>query len=86
MDTFLASTSGGQALGWQLQAYIGQASFSHTGFTGTLVLAVPEYDLALVLLTNRQNLGVDQDGLYPDVDPLQRAVVAAVIKGVRNAS
>ncbi len=86
VDTFLASTSGGQALGWQLQAYIGQASFSHTGFTGTLVLAVPEYDLALVLLTNRQNLGVDQDGLYPDVDPLQRAVVAAVIKGVRNAS
>ena len=47
-----------------------------------------ELDLGhlLVLLTNRQNLGVDQDGLYPDVDPLQRAVVAAVIKGVRNAS
>ena len=85
VDTFLTSTGGGQALGWQLQAYIGQASFSHTGFTGTLVLAVPEYDLALVLLTNRQNRGVDQDGLYPDVDPLQRAVVAAVMKGVRNA-
>jgi CubicO group peptidase (beta-lactamase class C family) len=84
VDTFLASTGQGQALGWQLQAYIRQPSFSHTGFTGTLVLAVPEYDLALVLLTNRQNRGVDEDGLYPDVDPLQRAVVAAVMKGVQN--
>ena len=85
VDTFLSSTGQGQALGWQLQAYSGQPSFSHTGFTGTLVLAVPEYDLALVLLTNRQHRGVDEDGLYPDVDPLQRAVVSAVMKGVQNA-
>ena len=55
------------------------------GVTGTLVLAVPEHDLALLLLTNRQNRGVDEDGLYPDVDPLQRAVVAAVMEGVQNA-
>ena len=85
VDTFLASTGQGQGLGWQLQAYIGQSSFSHTGFTGTLVLAVPEFDLALVLLTNRQNRGIDEDGLYPDVDPLQRAVLAAVMEGVQNA-
>ena len=84
VDTFLTSTGQGQALGWQLRAYVGPSSFSHTGFTGTLVLAVPEHDLALVLLTNRQNRGVDEDGLYPDVDPLQRAVVSAVMRGFRG--
>ncbi len=83
IDTFLMPTGQGQALGWQLRAYVPMTTFSHTGFTGTLVLAVPEHDLALVLLTNRQHGGVDRDGSYPDIDPLQRAVVAAVTEGLR---
>lgn len=78
ISTFLEPTGEGQALGWQLPGYGPVGSFGHTGFTGTLVLGVPDQRLALVLLTNRQNFGVNEDTQYPDVGPLQRAVTAAV--------
>ena len=76
VDLFLAPTGDGQALGWQVPDYAPAGSFSHTGFTGTYVLGVPAEGIALVLLTNRQNLGVDGRGRYPDVGELQRAVSA----------
>jgi len=79
VDEFLAPTGDGQALGWQVPDYAPPGSFVHTGFTGTYVLGVPSEDLAVVLLTNRQNLGVDERGQYPDVGELQRAVARAVL-------
>jgi CubicO group peptidase (beta-lactamase class C family) len=79
VDTFLTSTGEGQALGWQSPDYAPPGSFAHTGFTGTFVLGVPAEDLSVVLLTNRQNGGVDDGGLYPDVGPLQRAVASALL-------
>lgn len=78
ISTFLEPTGDRQALGWQLPEYGPAGSFGHTGFTGTFVLGVPDQRLALVLLTNRQNFGVNEATQYPDVGPLQRAVTAAV--------
>ena len=43
------------------------------------MLGVPARGLALVLLTNRQNVGVDAVTRYPDVDPLRRAVAEALL-------
>lgn len=55
--------------------------FSHTGFTGTYVMGAPELGLAVVFLSNRQNLGVDAASLYPDAArvylPIVRRIVAA---------
>jgi CubicO group peptidase (beta-lactamase class C family) len=79
VTTFLTEQVDGQALGWQLPDYAPDGSFTHTGFTGTWVLGVPETGLAVVLLTNRQNGGVDGDDQYPDVGPLQRAVASALL-------
>lgn len=76
--TFLTETVDGQALGWQLPSYAPAGSFGHTGFTGTFVLGVPTQGLAIVLLTNRQNVGVDAETQYPDVGPLQQAVTRFV--------
>lgn len=78
LEEFLRSTGDAQALGWQLPDYAPEGSFGHTGFTGTFVLGVPHQGLSIVLLTNRQNLGVDADSQYPDVGPLQRQVTAAL--------
>ena len=78
VERFLAPTGEGQALGWQLPDYAPDGSFGHTGFTGTFVLGVPSQELAVVLLTNRQNVGVDGETGYIDVGPLQRAVVEAL--------
>ena len=44
------------------------------------MLGVPARRLAVVLLTNRQNGGVDERGSYPDVGPLQRAVAQALLE------
>ncbi|HSG09609.1 MAG TPA: serine hydrolase [Longimicrobiales bacterium] len=79
VDVFMAPTGDGQALGWQVPGYAPPGSFVHTGFTGTYVLGVPEEGLGVILLTARQNVGLDDRGLYPDVGPLQRGVAASLV-------
>ena len=81
---FLRPVVDGQALGWQLPDYAPPGSFGHTGFTGTFVLGVPAHGLSLVLLTNRQNGGVDADTRYPDIAPLQRAVTASITESLEK--
>lgn len=81
IDRFLASTGDGQALGWQIPANVPSTAFAHNGFTGTFVLGDRATGLALVLLTNRQNAGVDARTSYPDVGPLQRTVTEALLGG-----
>lgn len=68
-------------LGWMLPAALPEGSFNHTGFTGTYVLGVPKYGLSVVLLTNRQNMGTDARGYFPNVAPLQDAVAKAIVAG-----
>ena len=84
LEGFMEPVVEGQALGWQLPSWAPPGSFAHTGFTGTWVMGVPSRRLAVVLLTNRQNLGVDERGLYPDLGPLQRALAAALLGPVEE--
>ncbi len=81
---FLTPAGAGQALGWLLPSYAPSGSFGHTGFTGTFVLGVPSQRLSIVLLTNRQNVGVDAETRYPDIAPLQRGVAQAVSASLTN--
>lgn len=78
VDHFLTPTNDRQALGWQVPDYVPDSGFAHTGFTGTFVMGVRDTGLGVMLLTNRQSPGVDEDTNYPDLGPLQRAVVAAL--------
>jgi len=79
VDMFLTRDKYQNYLGWQAPAGLPEGSFSHTGFTGTYVLGVPRYGLSIVLLTNRQNMGTDTRGYFPDVGLLQQAVAKAVV-------
>jgi CubicO group peptidase (beta-lactamase class C family) len=81
VDAFLTRDKYQNFLGWQAPGYLPAGSFSHTGFTGTYVAGVPQYKLSIVLLTNRQNMGTDPRGYFPDVGPLQQAVAGAVVSG-----
>jgi len=85
VDLFLTRDRYQNYLGWQAPRDLPEGSFSHTGFTGTYVLGVPRYKLSIVLLTNRQNMGTDARGYFPDVGPLQQAVSKAVVNGVAAA-
>ena len=81
VDLFLTRDKYENYLGWQAPRDLPAGSFSHTGFTGTYVLGVPTYKLSIVLLTNRQNMGTDARGYFPDIGPLQRAVSKAIVDG-----
>jgi len=85
VDTFRTLDKYQNYLGWQAASYLPPGSFSHTGFTGTYVAGVPKYKLSIVLLTNRQNMGTDARGYFPDVGPLQQAVARAIVDGAASS-
>lgn len=57
-----------------------EGSFGHTGFTGTNFVVIPEKDLIIILLTNRQHFGVDEDGYYPNLRELRENVIEAILE------
>ncbi len=83
IERFLTRDGYGHYLGWMLPRDMPEGSFSHSGFTGTYVLGVPAHGLSIVLLTNRQNLGTNERGYFPDVAPLTAAISRAIVEGAR---
>ena len=81
IDRFLTRDRYGHYLGWMLPRDMPEGSFAHNGFTGTYVLGVPARGLSIVLLTNRQNLGTNERGYFPDIAPLTAAVSRAIVEG-----
>jgi CubicO group peptidase (beta-lactamase class C family) len=79
VSRFLTRDQYNNYLGWQWPSYLPEGSFSHTGFTGTYVLGVPSQHLSIVLLTNRQNMGTNAQGYFPNLAPLQEAVARAIV-------
>ncbi|MEO7456645.1 MAG: serine hydrolase [Gemmatimonadaceae bacterium] len=82
LDRFFTRDGFGHYLGWQYPAGMPAGSFWHTGFTGTFVLGVPSQHLGVVLLTNKQQMGPDARGFFPNLTPLQDAVSRA-LAGIR---
>ncbi|HKO17070.1 MAG TPA: serine hydrolase [Gemmatimonadaceae bacterium] len=82
VDLFLTRDRYQNFLGWMSPAGLPAGSFAHNGFTGTYVLGVPRDQLSIVLLTNRQNMGTDARGYFPNVAPLDSAVAQAIVHAV----
>lgn len=81
IDRFFTLDKYQNYLGWQYPAGTPPGTFSHTGFTGTYVLGDPRDGVAIVLLTNRQQMRTDAKGFFPNLGPLQAAVSKAIIEG-----
>ncbi|HEX6983623.1 MAG TPA: serine hydrolase [Balneolaceae bacterium] len=85
IDTFLTKDKHGNALGWAMDLNFISAegapagTFGHTGFTGTSIVVMPEYDLSVILLTNRENSGRQENSYYYDLGPLRQSIVDAVL-------
>lgn len=54
-------------------------TFGHTGFTGTSIAVVPSLKLSVILLINRQNMGLLPSGYYYNPNPLRKAIFEAVM-------
>ncbi|MBK9934475.1 MAG: serine hydrolase [Cytophagaceae bacterium] len=79
-------------LGWMMDpqnAFMRKApkgTFGHTGFTGTSIAVVPEENLSVVLLINRQNMGLQPTKDYFNVNPIREAVFNAALKWSKSGN
>jgi len=79
----------GNGVGWAISksdAAPAVQTFSHGGFTGTYVAGVPELGLAIVFLSNRQNVGQDTAGYYPNVGRIYSPVVQRIVQAAGTAA
>ncbi len=87
---FLTQDKFKNGLGWVMNnnsAYIKDApkgSFGHTGFTGTSIAVIPEYDISIILLINRQNMGLLKTRKYYNLNPIREKVFTAVMEYCSN--
>ena len=54
------------------------ATFGHTGFTGTSIAVMPSLKISVILLINRQNMGLI-GGYYYNPNPLRERIFEAVL-------
>lgn len=88
IEAFLSMDTFKNGLGWMMDpenAFMKNApkgSFGHTGFTGTSIAVVPSHHLSVILLVNRQQMGLLPSQTYYNVNPLRQKVFEAVMKWV----
>lgn len=84
IDLFLTQDNFLNGLGWMMDpanSFMKGApagSFGHTGFTGTSISVVPSEHLSIILLINRQHVGLLPTKEYYNVNPVRRAVFEIV--------
>ena len=86
IESFLTKDEFSNGLGWMMDpanSFMKNApegSFGHTGFTGTSIAVVPHDKLSVILLINRQNTGLSEEGEYYNVNPVRLQIFNAVSK------
>jgi len=90
IDMFLTKDQYSNGLGWAMDKDFISAegsppgTFGHTGFTGTNIVVVPRDTLSIILLTNRQNVGLQKNGYYFDLGPLRQQIFDVVQHKLSN--
>ena len=84
LELFLTKDEFKNGLGWMMDtedSFMNNApegTFGHTGFTGTSIVIVPSLDISVILLINRQNMGLLDTGFYYNVNPVRKEIFNAV--------
>jgi CubicO group peptidase (beta-lactamase class C family) len=55
-------------------------TFGHTGFTGTSIAVIPGYHASIILLINRQNMGLLPSGEYYNPGSIRRELFTALLQ------
>jgi CubicO group peptidase (beta-lactamase class C family) len=86
IDSFFVKDQFNNGLGWMMDttdSFIKdgpEGTFGHTGFTGTSIMVIPKYDLSIILLINRQNMGLLKSGYYYNVNPVRKEIFEKVLR------
>lgn len=97
IDLFTTMQDGipNRGLGWRVGGaspgtgfvgdYATDSTFAHDGFTGTQVVFHPDYDLQVIVLSNKQNYGpYNNNGSYYSTYALSREINNAVFEAIRT--
>ena len=88
VETFTTDQMFGQGYGfekaksWYMGDHYSEKAFGHTGFTGTQMIIDPQYDLQIIILTNKQNNGQLSNGNYPSTGPLSKEIANIVYSSI----
>ncbi|MCX6253778.1 MAG: serine hydrolase [Bacteroidia bacterium] len=92
IEFFLTKDKFKNGLGWMMDPDNSfmkngpEGTFGHTGFTGTSIVVIPQYNISVILLINRQNMGLLDNGEYYNVNPIRQQVLNAVIKYCKKSA
>lgn len=86
VTSFLTMDEFRNGLGWMMDpanSFMRSApegSFGHTGFTGTSIAVIPRDRISVILLINRQNTGLSEEGEYYNVNPVRLQIFNTMSK------
>lgn len=86
LELFLTKDDFKNGLGWMMDpanSFMKDApagSFGHTGFTGTSIAVVPSLDLSVIILINRQNMGLLPTRFYYNPNPIRKGIFEAALE------
>lgn len=86
LNTFLTKDHYNNGLGWMMDPVNSfmkngpEGTFGHTGFTGTSISVVPGQNISVILLINRQQMGLMNNKEYYDVNFIRQQVFKSVIQ------
>jgi CubicO group peptidase (beta-lactamase class C family) len=90
IQLFLTKDKFKNGLGWMMDTESAimkhgpAGTFGHTGFTGTSIVVMPQFNTSIILLINRQNTGLLPTREYYNVTPVRQAVFNAVLSYCRE--
>lgn len=86
IEKFVSKNQFGNGLGWAMDPgflhaeTLPEGSIGHTGFTGVNFIMSPEDDVYYIFLTNRQHVGVDESGNYPNLRNIREELSSTIFK------
>lgn len=87
--SFLTKDNFKNGLGWMMDpenSFMKNApkgTYGHTGFSGTSIAVIPQKKISIILLINRQNMDLLDNGEYFNLNPIRQHVFNAVLKNCK---
>ncbi|MGZ3814129.1 MAG: serine hydrolase, partial [Mucilaginibacter sp.] len=86
LNIFLTKDNFNNGLGWMMDpdnSFMKNGppgTFGHTGFTGTSITVVPSGQFSIILLINRQQMGLISNKEYYNVNSIRQQIFKAVMQ------
>lgn len=86
INSFLTKDKFNNGIGWMMDPENPvikngpKGTFGHTGFTGTSIAVIPENNISIIILINRQNIGLLENQEYFSLSQLRQQVFETVLK------